>query len=143
MINFSKKLVCREIPTLKSTFGWQKLNTVLKYKSKNISVMDGEAWWAAVHGVAKSWTWMSDFTFTLWRRKWQPIPVFLPGESLGRGSPAGCRLWGHIESDTTEATQHMLMSGNSFIFSLIVKRAYKTLFIVLAHFYYVPFSQFQ
>ena len=26
--------------------------------------MDGEAWWAAVHGVAKSWTWLSDFTFT-------------------------------------------------------------------------------
>ena len=27
--------------------------------------MDGGAWWAAVHGVAKSWTWLSDFTFTL------------------------------------------------------------------------------
>ena len=26
--------------------------------------MDGGAWWAAVHGVAKSWTWLSDFTFT-------------------------------------------------------------------------------
>ena len=26
--------------------------------------MDGEAWWAAVHGVAKSWTQLSDFTFT-------------------------------------------------------------------------------
>ena len=30
---------------------------------------------------------------------------FLPGESQGRGSPVGCRLWGHTESDTTEATQ--------------------------------------
>ena len=40
-----------------------------------------------------------------WRRKWQPTPVFLPGESQGRGSLAGCRLWGHTESDTTEATQ--------------------------------------
>ena len=27
--------------------------------------MDGGAWWAAVHGVAKSWIWLSDFTFTL------------------------------------------------------------------------------
>ena len=27
--------------------------------------MDGGAWWAAVHGVAKSWTRLSDFTFTL------------------------------------------------------------------------------
>ena len=26
--------------------------------------MDGGAWWAAVHGVAKSWTWLSDFTLT-------------------------------------------------------------------------------
>ena len=40
-----------------------------------------------------------------WRRTWQPTPVFLPGESQGRGSPVGCRLWGHTESDTTEATQ--------------------------------------
>jgi len=39
-----------------------------------------------------------------WRRKWQPTPVFLPGESQGRGSLVGCRLWGRTESDTTEAT---------------------------------------
>ena len=40
-----------------------------------------------------------------WRRKWHPTPVFLPGESQGRGSPVGCRLWGLTESDTTEAWQ--------------------------------------
>ena len=44
------------------------------------------------------------FTFLHWRRKWQPTPVFLPEESLGRGSLVGCRLWGRIESATTEAT---------------------------------------
>ena len=44
------------------------------------------------------------FTFMHWRRKWQPTPVFLPGESQGRGSLVGCRLWGHTESDTTEVT---------------------------------------
>ena len=68
--------------------------------------MDGGAWWAAVHGVAKSRIRLSDFTFTFthWRRKWQPTPVFLPGESQGRGSLVGCRLWGHTELDTTEAT---------------------------------------
>ena len=44
-----------------------------------------------------------------WRRKWQPTPVFLPGESQGWRSLAGCSLWGHTESDTTEVTQqHML-----------------------------------
>ena len=120
------------------------------------SPMDGGAWWAAVHGVAKSRTRLSDctfifhfhalekemaphsstlawkipwmeepgrlqsmgslrvghnwatallfFTFMHWRRKWQPTPVFLPGESQGQGSLAGCRLWGRTESDTTEVT---------------------------------------
>ena len=43
-------------------------------------------------------------TFMHWRRKWQPTPVFLPGESQGWRSLVGCRLWGHRESDTTEAT---------------------------------------
>ena len=47
---------------------------------------------------------LSLFTFMHWRRKWQPTPVFLPGESQGRGGLVGCRLWGHTESDTTEAT---------------------------------------
>ena len=70
--------------------------------------MDGGAWWAAVYGVATSQTRLRDFTFTFhfmhWRRKWQPTLVFLPGESQGWGSLMGCRLWGHTESDMTEAT---------------------------------------
>ena len=37
-------------------------------------------------------------------RKWQPTPVFLPREFCGQGSLVGCRLWGCIESDMTEAT---------------------------------------
>ena len=47
---------------------------------------------------------LSLFTLTHWRRKWQPTPVFLPGESQGRGSLVGGRLWGCTESDTTEAS---------------------------------------
>ena len=39
------------------------------------------------------------------RRKWQPTPVFLPGESQGQGSLVGCHLWCGTESDTTEATE--------------------------------------
>ena len=55
--------------------------------------------------VGHDWaTSLSLFTFTHWRRKWQPTPVFLPGESQGCGSLVGCRLWGCTESDMTEET---------------------------------------
>ena len=55
--------------------------------------------------VGHDWaTSLSLFTFMHWRRKWQPTPVFLPGESQGRASLMGCCLWGHTESDTTEVT---------------------------------------
>ena len=56
--------------------------------------------------VGHDWaTSLSLFTFMHWRRKWQPTPVFLPGESQGWRSLVGCRLWGHTESDMTEVTQ--------------------------------------
>ena len=51
---------------------------------------------------------LSLFTFMHWRRKWQPIPVFLPGESQGLGSLVGCCLWGRTESDMTAAPFIML-----------------------------------
>ena len=44
------------------------------------------------------------FTFMHWRKKWQPTPVFWPGESQGWGSLVGCHLWGRTESDMTEVT---------------------------------------
>ena len=71
--------------------------------------MDGGAWWAAVHGVARSQTRLSYFTFTfhfhaLEKEMHEPTPVFLPGESQGKRSLVGCRLWGRTESDTTDAT---------------------------------------
>ena len=95
-------------------------------------VMDREAWWAAVHGVTKSWTWLSDWTTTVswwlsgkestcqrrrsgfipwiwkipWRRKWQPIPVFLPGKSHGWRSPVGYNAWCCKRVRHNLATQH-------------------------------------
>ena len=42
----------------------------------------------------------------LWRRKWQSIPVFLPGESHGQRSLVGYSPWGHKESDMTEVTEY-------------------------------------
>ena len=70
--------------------------------------MNGGAWWAAVHGAAKSWTLLSNFTFTFHfhalEKEMATHSVFLSGESQGPGSLVGCHLWGGTESDTTEAT---------------------------------------
>ena len=48
----------------------------------------------------------------LWRRKWQPTPVFLPGESHGQRSLVGYNPWGHKEVDTTE-----LLSTYTYIYT--------------------------
>ena len=70
--------------------------------------MDRGAWWAEVHGVAKSQTRLSDFTFTLHfyalEREMATHSSVLAWRIPGMGEPVGCRLWGHTESDTTEAT---------------------------------------
>ena len=51
--------------------------------------------------VGHDWTTSLSFiTLMHWRRKWQPTPVSLSGESQGPGSLVGCHLWGHTESDT-------------------------------------------
>ena len=57
------------------------------------------------HGARQDWAssiWLSSFIH--WRRKWQPTPLFLPGESQGQQSLLGCLLWGRTEWDTTERT---------------------------------------
>ena len=76
------------------------LDAIADSMDMNLSKLQGiakdrQAWCAAVHGVAKSWTRLSNFTFMHWRRKWQPTLVFLPEESQG---------WGRTESDMTEVT---------------------------------------
>ena len=53
------------------------------------------------HSSKASILWRSAF---FWRRQWHPTPVFLPGESQGRGSLVGCHLWGRTELDMTEVT---------------------------------------
>ena len=70
--------------------------------------MDGGAWWAAVHGVARSQTRLSDFTFTFHfqalEKEMATHSSILAGEFQGQKSLLGCHLWGRTESDTTEAT---------------------------------------
>ena len=70
--------------------------------------MGGGAWWAAVHGVAKSRTWLSDFPFTFHfhalEKEMATHSSVLAWRIPGTGSLVGCRLWGRTESDTTEVT---------------------------------------
>ena len=70
--------------------------------------MDGGAWWAAVHGVAKSQTRLSDFTLTFHfhalEKEMATHSSVLAWRIPGQGSLVDCRLWGCTESDTTETT---------------------------------------
>ena len=78
--------------------------------------MDGGAWWAAVHGVAKSRTLLSDFTFTfhfhVLEKEMATHSSILAWRIPGTGSLVGCRLWGCTESDTTKATQQQVSFCN-------------------------------
>ena len=89
--------------------------------------MDGGACWAAVHGVTKShtserlhFTHFTCFILYHWRRKGQPTPVFLPGESHGQRSLAGHGPWGCKELDTTEVTKHASAYLRLLIFLLAI-----------------------
>ena len=62
---------------------------------------------------------LSLFTFMHWRRKWQPTPVFLPGESQGRGSLMGC-----CHGVAQSWTQLKRLSSRSFIVSGLTFRSF-------------------
>ena len=70
--------------------------------------MDGGAWWAAVHGVAKSRTRLNDFPFTFHfhalEKEMATDSTVLAWRIPGTAEPGGCHLWDHTESDTTEVT---------------------------------------
>ena len=71
-------------------------------------VKDGEAWCATVHGVAKSQTRLSDFTFTFHfhalEKEMATHSSVLAWRIPGMGEPGGLPSWGRTESDTTEVT---------------------------------------
>ena len=73
-----------------SMLGFPVLHSLLEFAQTMVKYR--EAWCTVIHGVTKNRTHLSNFTFIQWRRKWQPTPVFLPGESQGRGSLVGCCL---------------------------------------------------
>ena len=94
---------------------------------------DRGAWWAAVHGVTQSQTRLkrlSTHACMHWRRKWQPTPVFLPGESQGWWSLVGCHLWGLTESDMTEVTLQQQQQKMSKTLSLSSQCHLKGIYIL-------------
>ena len=118
--------ICLQVPRIKSNgrdkICLQKLlrlhSTVLASPEKEMATHSSTLAWKIPcmeesGGLQSMWsrrvgddwvTSLSLFIFMYWRRKWQPTPVFLPGESQGQGSLVCCRLWGCTESDRTEAT---------------------------------------
>ena len=70
--------------------------------------MDGGAWWAAVHGVAKRQTQLGDFTFTFHfpalEKDMAPHSSVLAWRIPGTGEPGGLPSMGRTEPDMTEAT---------------------------------------
>ena len=123
-----------------SPLGWARLNVSEKAVATHSSTLAWKIPWMEEPGrlqsmgslrVEHNWvTSLSLFTFMHWRRKWQPTPVFLPGESQGWGSLVGCHLWGCTESDMTEMTwqqqQTKCVNHNSDGMSLL-RRGYKGL----------------
>ena len=71
-------------------------------------VVDKESWHAVIHGVTKSQTRLTDFTFTFHfhalEKEMATHSSVLAWRIPGTGSLVGCHLWGRTESDTTEAT---------------------------------------
>ena len=84
------KSLAAMLETLVRSLGWK--DPLEKEMAPHSSTLAWRIPWTEVPGRLQS------------MRKWQPTPVFLPGESRGRGSLVGFRLWGHTESDTTEVT---------------------------------------
>ena len=105
---------CQILPAVNSIKIWKFYEELEKAMAPYCSTLAWKLPWMEEPGrlqsmgslrVGHDWaTSLSLFSFMHWRRKWQPTPVFLPGESQGQGSLVGCHLRDRTESDTTEAT---------------------------------------
>ena len=93
--------------------------------------MDGGAWWAAVHGVAKSWTRLSDFTFTLHFHASEKemathssvLAWRIPGTGEPGGLPSlGSHRVGHDWSDLAAAAAETIALCSKYFKALILER---------------------
>ena len=89
----------KEIATHSSTLAWK---IPWMEEPRRLQLM-------GLQRVGHNWVtsfYSSVFLSSFWRRKWQPIPVFLPGESHGQRGLVGYSLWGCKESDMTNQLTH-------------------------------------
>ena len=88
--------------------------------------------------VGHNWaTSLSLFTFLHWRRKWQPTPVFLPGESQGRGSLVVCCLWGRWLEGKFWEPKYRGGGWRSRIFWIILKSDCSSLYVKIIFKYHL------
>ena len=101
-----KKTKVFDLP-LSRTIDGEGNDTPLQYPCLE-NPMDGGAWWATVHGVVKSRTRLSHFTFTFHfhalEKEMATHSSVLAWRSPGTGEPGGLPSGGRTESDTIEAT---------------------------------------
>ena len=100
--------LCFVLLNLPSYYNGEGDGTPLQYSCLE-NLRDGGAWQASVHGVAESWTRLSDFTFTFHfhalEKEMATHSSVLAWRIPGMGGLVGCHLWGLTESDMTEVTQ--------------------------------------
>ena len=99
-------MLTQDLIRVNKSFG-EGNGTLLQYSCLE-NPMDGGDWWAVVHGVTKSKTRLSNFTFTFHfhalEKEMATLSSVLAWRIPGTAEPVGCRLWGHTESDMTEVT---------------------------------------
>ena len=100
------KCILRHLSVVVNVFG-ESNDTPRQYSCLE-NPIDRGAWWAAVHGVAKSRTWLSDFTFTFHfhalEKEMATHSSVLAWRIPGTAEPGGLPSWGRTESDMTEVT---------------------------------------
>ena len=90
-------------PDAKNWFNGKDPEAGKDWRQEEKGISEDEMVGCLTNSMAMNWASSGNWWWT-GRRKWQPTPVFLPGDSQGWWNLMGCRLWGRTESDTTEGT---------------------------------------
>ena len=112
-------------PQNKAIFFWFSIEPFTVVIQENYIVFNGMCtYYSKLHMLSDTAiTWAKVYCES-WRRKWQPAPVFLPGESHGQESLAGYSPWGRKESDTTEHAHILWILEKHDLWCLLLLHSY-------------------